>query len=678
MTEPPVFRASDSINLITPDDGARVKVYQEFGWQVLGANATYVFSVRDKAAQQTVLQKELNETSYLLNEKDAGGLVSEREYFWSVVGRLGAAESRSPERRFVFEGRKPATVGFTNFDADARTAFEKRFREAGQADLPMLQQKLEGYLKTHEGVETPDVAWAHQMLGSIFYRRDDRSASRDHYAAALSLWEHLGIPDEVMYARTLNNYGLVNQDAGKFERALTLYTRALAVYGGRDDDLSLRRRGDCHLNIGTVYRELGLPERALEQYKAALEIDKRQDNKGAMAEDLNNIGNLYVDELDNPTLGVEFIRDSLAKHREVAQQSGRPRETMADTLDSLGVAYTRLGDVVAARENFSEAIELDTDRSNDTGLLQTTNNLAELDTDYETALDHYKNALDIVGRSEDADPDEVWRVYDGLGRAYLMAGNFGEAEANLKKAIEVLEGLRGSLSEEDFRRTFRLDRQSPYHNLGRLRLRQSDLAGVFDAIESSRAASLRASRAMREGGETRAAPPPLDQMRQALGEGDVALEYFFASRKAPVLLLAVMPGQVFGYELSTREEFDKLVKPLVRDIANGADAASTREQLSELSRRLFPEQLLEQMRRGGARRVLISQDGVLHHLPFELLPAAGPDGETRYLLEWLEVSVTPSLRWWYETRAEAARLNGKQRDMLVVADPAVNPAGCEV
>ena len=677
VREPAAFRASDSVNLITPDDGARVNVYQEFRWQVIGANATYAFGVRDTVTRETVIQKEVGETSYFLIEKDARALVGGREYTWSVVGRLGSDEWRSPERRFIFAGRKTAQASFTDFDADARAAFEKQFREAAPEDLPKLQQKLEGYLKTHQGAETPDAGWVHHMLGSIFYRRDDRIRARDNYAAALQLWERLGIPDEVLYARTLGNYGLINQDAGNFERALTLYMKSLAVYGDSDDEVRLRRRGDSHLNIGTLYRELGLPEQALQHYKAALEIDRRQSNKGAMAEDLNNIGNLYVDEMDNPTQGVEFIREALALHREVAQ-SGPPRDTMADTFDSLGVAYTRLGDVAAAEQHFLEAIRLDTARGNDTGLLQTKNNLAELYKDYETVLGHYKDALVIAGRSEDADPDEVWKVYDGLGRAHLMGGNFGEAETHLRKAIEMLEQLRDTLIEKNHKRTFRLDRQSPYHNLGTLRLRQSDFTGLFDAVESSRASTLRELRATREGGGAAVAPATLDQLKQALAEDDVALEYFFASRKAPVLLLAVTREQVFGYELSTREEFDKLVKPLVSDIVNGADAASTRERFSELSRRLFPDQLLEQMRQNGARRVLISPDGVLHQLPFELLPVTGPGGDTGYLLEWLEVSVTPSLRWWYEARAEAAKLNGKSRDMLVVADPVTNSSECQV
>jgi CHAT domain-containing protein len=61
-----------------------------------------------------------------------------------------------------------------------------------------------------------------------------------------------------------------------------------------------------------------------------------------------------------------------------------------------------------------------------------------------------------------------------------------------------------------------------------------------------------------------------------------------------------------------------------------------------------------------------------------LLQITRPDGTVGFLIESSQTSITPSLAWWYAKRNELTKLDVKPRDLLVMADPLLDPAGCEV
>lgn len=677
------YRSASGVALITPEDGATVGVYQEFRWQPVSSARGYTLTIRERATGRIVLQAPTMSASYLLIERDAQNLANAVQYEWFITARVDSTEVQSPTRQFTFT-EPTRSLSHVDFPQQRRESLKARARSGNQATRDVLLRDIESYIAEHRGAQTPDRAWALGFRGFILYFSNKRNEAAASYREAITLWEAIGIPSVLDYAGSLINYALASQDAGHLDEALTFYQKASTLLRSRDEDDYLKLRSTCLLNLGTLYRLVGLPRQAQQVYQEALDIDRRLNNMGNVAEELGNIGNLLVDELGDPQSGVTRLEEAVGIHRAIAEREGEPRSTMADALDGLAVAYRMLGDPRRALMIFEEALLVDRRLENEAGVLATTNNVADLLMtelgDTHAALERYREALDIIARNDDANPDDVWRTYDGLGRAQLSLGNLAAAEEQFNKALETIYSLRSTLNEREFRQHFRALRTSPHYGIALLRTRQNDTAGLFSAIEAGRATTLREAgqrRVDNSGGNPSMATVSLADLQSALNDGEMALQYLFGAPTDRLILLAVTRNSATWYLLSTGKATDSLVRDVINGVLGGrTEIASEQGQLIELSRQLLPAALIETLRQQNINRVIISPDGSLNNLPLEALKIALRGDESDYLLRWFTISTVPSLSWWMNARHQWNATNNNLGDVLAIADPYIAEGGC--
>jgi tetratricopeptide (TPR) repeat protein len=88
----------------------------------------------------------------------------------------------------------------------------------------------------------------------------------------------------------LNNIGVVYMEQGMFDKAVQYFTRAYDVLRKRDPD----QAADCLNNIGTVYQYKGDTANALASYRQCMEINRRLGDRKHVSVVLNNIGYMYL------------------------------------------------------------------------------------------------------------------------------------------------------------------------------------------------------------------------------------------------------------------------------------------------------------------------------------------------------------------------------------------------
>ena len=666
-----VLRSSTTLALLAPDDGATIRVFQEFRCQAVGSVQEYNFIISDVSGSLTKIQERLTQPSFVLDVEDANQLTDGAEYVWYVTAKSGPLNFISEKRRFRFS-KAHIAVGYSSFPAVRRNEMERRSHEGNNEVVSQLMREVKNYLDHNRHGTTLDTAWLLKIQGDSLLRLDEIKAAIASYRKSIALSEELGIPDGMLYVKTLNNYALAAQESGDLEAALGSYVKALTILRAQDDKAYLKTRSDCLLNLGTLRRDLGQPDPAIKLYEEALEVDKGLGDPGRVAEDLNNIGNLLVDEFEDPKQGIKYLEEALALHTERTRQKGVPLDSFADTLDSLGFAYALFGQPLKALSYYERALKVDGDRGNFSGMLSSTNNVANLFADDlndpSAALSRYREALKMVERKKDLSPDEIWRTYDGLGSVYLRLGQFGEAEQYITKAIDIVRSLRTTLGEQENRRSFNANRTHPYFDLAFLRIRQQNHQSLFEAIELARAAGLREIR----GNGSRIVPQPLrlEDMQHAFNDDDVAVEYFWGAANEPLLLVAATKHTCSGFQIARRRALEAQIKTVIDDLTNGREDEASRARHGELVRQLFPNEVLDMVRQSHAGRIIISPDGILHHLPFEMLRITGARGGTEFLLTDHVVSTAPSLSWWRAMQQVGSPVN-PEHDVLVVGDPIV-------
>ena len=219
------------------------------------------------------------------------------------------------------------------------------------------------------GANHPTVAIRLSNLGSVLRDMGDLDGARSLLERALAIqevehgWNHTSV------GAVLGNLGSVLQDLGDrdkvrgerdrarahYEEARVRLERALAIYEaeyGPDHRLVSTPLN----NLGTILRNLGDLQGALEYHRRALEIDEAEygPNHPEVATDLNNIGSVLWDLGD-----VDGARAHVERALAIGEAAyGANHPTVAIRLNNLGDVHEALGDVRGARAYYQRALVL--------------------------------------------------------------------------------------------------------------------------------------------------------------------------------------------------------------------------------------------------------------------------------------------------------------------------------
>lgn len=282
-----------------------------------------------------------------------------------------------------------------------------------------------------------DLGNAQDILG-------EKQKALDAYLLAQSIARELGNRDGE--ATTLNNIGMVYHSMGESQKALDYYMKALAVRQEIKD-----RNGEAAAlnNIGNLYNILGDGQKALEYLKQALSLMKTLGDKSGVATVLGNVANIFQD-LDKKQEALDYYLQALAMKRELGD-----RASEATTLNNIGQLYGNLGYYPEALKYYGEAAQVARAVNNPRTEAAALTNLGAVYSwmgDKQKALSYYVQALPLRRAVKDAD-GEATTLFN-MAVVKRDQGSLDESRQSIEAAIELVESLRGRISNRELRTSY--------------------------------------------------------------------------------------------------------------------------------------------------------------------------------------------------------------------------------
>lgn len=310
-----------------------------------------------EAKARREVQKALSESELARN--DAGVMAS----FMENLLTSADPTHRNPDvtvREVVDRAAESVAAEFAGrpaLEASARVALARSY--LGLANHTEAREQLDRSLEIRSEVleaEHPSIAEVHNLLGHLFYQRQEFREALDHMKRALAIQERAYGPRHESIALSLNDQAVIYKSCGQYEKAEALYTRAL----------EMRRElfGDEHVavavtlnNLGNLYCETGELDRAEECHRQVLAIREEQlpIDHPLIAQSLSNLAAVSLEkgELDDAA-GV--LTRVLELHRD---QFGNDHPYVAIALANLAVTYGRLGSPEQAEPLWRESVTIE-------------------------------------------------------------------------------------------------------------------------------------------------------------------------------------------------------------------------------------------------------------------------------------------------------------------------------
>ncbi len=225
------------------------------------------------------------------------------------------------------------------------------------------------------------------------------------------------------------------------------------------------------------------------------------------------------------------------------------------------------------------------------------------------------------------------------GNLLRQLGRRGEALAAYDRAARIVEGIAGALENDLDRAGYRHGALEPFNAAIDLLL-----TGTIDPDQTLRWSARRKAAALRAGVIAASADRGVAALRAAVGRGRAFADYLVTDTRVAVVVLTPRSARVIPIAI-TPDSLARLVAriraPFLTTVAGRIDLG--RARLDTAAARLLGRALIDPIapELAGARELVVSPDGVLGLLPFDILP--GPNGE-RYLLQRMAVSYAPNAR----------------------------------
>ena len=225
------------------------------------------------------------------------------------------------------------------------------------------QEAISGYLRRSlaeaeaENDSRAAVTILNEMTG-WFRGISDYAESLNACEQALSLMRTLGYENSAAYGTTLLNAGTAYRAAGDNVRAMELFFQALTLFGGHlpADD---HRLAGLFNNIGAIYEETGRYDEALDVLQRAMAIlEKHQDMEGDAAVVQSNLA-LILLRVQRDAEALAALEKALTLFRRQGEGTAGQRLSphYAAALAGMGEVHMRGKDYAEAAHAYEAALE---------------------------------------------------------------------------------------------------------------------------------------------------------------------------------------------------------------------------------------------------------------------------------------------------------------------------------
>ena len=494
--------------------------------------------------------------------------------------------------------------------ANTALALNRAGSAAVQAgDYPLAATLFEQAVAKTPATDAEGRAERLSNLGSVSLYLGRYADAARLYADALA---SLGANDQAEWARRRRrilwiNQATLQQRLGRLDEALELYRRA-----GGGTDLRPRERAQSLANLGTLYRRLGDPVKALGTYDQA---------RAYFATDRDDDGEINVLTNRGIALALDLGQwrpagDVFSNALDLARRSGNRRRALVAQLYR-GETFRRSGNTESARADFHAALQ-------------------------------EARALHTA--------EEEWKALFGLARLERAAPGHGRASPLLEQAVTVIEGIREELVMPALRSDFFRDKREVYDELIASKIATAPVAEVFALMERSRARAWRERVGL-------SAQSDLATIQRSLRPGTTLLEYWSSALGSAVVRVTAQEAEVV--RLTTDDMVLNLLREALARLATGPSDRSDADA-GALGASLLPTAVMNP----GPDDLIVVPDGPLSAVPFEWLRVNG-----RPLVETTRVSYLPTAELTVRTEApDRHRPQGSPRppwhpELMAFGDP---------
>ncbi|MCD6068824.1 MAG: protein serine/threonine phosphatase [Bacteroidetes bacterium] len=261
-------------------------------------------------------------------------------------------------------------------------------------------------------------AFALRQVGIYYDIEGDTKKSIVYIDSALGL--NRKINDEGGIIACLSSLGIVQYNAGNYEKALPLYIETLEYYE-KKKNLSLQAYFAG--NIGGIYRSLEQNQKAKKYYTMAAELAEKSGNKKSTAIAYNNLGSQLMLE-KNFTEAEVYLTKSLKLKEEIGEAQG-----ISYTLHTLAELYDRKKDYAKAKEVAEKSLAISEKLGDVKVQILALEELADINlklADTVSAEKNYMHAYDLADKSSNM---------QALSQAAFKLSFINKSRNDLKKAL---------------------------------------------------------------------------------------------------------------------------------------------------------------------------------------------------------------------------------------------------
>lgn len=270
------------------------------------------------------------------------------------------------------------------------------------------------------------------QLSREIHRKDHNEKSEYEYAEAATR-DALKINDTILYAKALDNLGLLYRYHQWYSQAIPLHIKAFHLVENNKNapPISKMIYGN---NAGVAARYDQQYDLATNYYLKALRIAEKEKNLKNIAISSNGLGNTLTNISGYNEQALDYFKNALNAEKELGDSLG-----IAMDLLSIGGYYTENKDFVNARKTLDELYQINFARKDDYGLAITNHAYGDAyfkeGKDLKTALNYYSKALQQF--RETGKTENEAGALRSLGNVYLKLNDLQQSLSYYTKSMDI-------------------------------------------------------------------------------------------------------------------------------------------------------------------------------------------------------------------------------------------------
>ncbi len=243
---------------------------------------------------------------------------------------------------------------------------------------------------------------------------------------AVSYYKELG--DSPSMATPFYYIGAAYYNTARFNDAIKYYRKTAEVLRNSND---LELLSGAYDNLGVTYSTIGIFSESLKYYLKGLDIREKNKNEAAVIGSMGNIGRVYAN-LGNRSKALEFTEKCLSRIENL------PKELKISTYENAGTVFMTVKDTSKAIAVFEKALSLIDSNSLSSEVNRIMANMAEAylqKGNFAKAQELYNKCQ--ANSPETNSPAVNALVLRGISRVHAHNGNYGQAIAGMKNAMDI-------------------------------------------------------------------------------------------------------------------------------------------------------------------------------------------------------------------------------------------------